>query len=176
MFRAFQEKKIQTFKEIFIPIFIILHMYFSVESFFVVYGSFNCISLFGLPNQVLYYDHSIQCWDDNHKMWTYGLAMPLLIVWLILLPILLFLKVILNLKLVRERNEKFINTYGVVTRSLNDNCFYWEFLIYAGKQAGVIINTFLARMTEGLCGLFLVLAFIIISTLQNMHVPYRSYI
>lgn len=124
----------------------------------------------------LYYDHSIQCWDADHKKWTYWLAMPLLIVWLILLPILLFFKVILNLKLVRERDETFLNTYGVVTRALNDNCFYWEFLIYTGKQAGVIINTFLARMTEGLCGLFLVIAFILISTLQNIHVPYRSYI
>ena len=147
-------------------------MYFSVESFFVVYGSFNCISLYGLPGQMLYYDHSIQCWDEDHKKWTFWLALPLLIFWIILLPILLFVKLSLNLDKVRD--EKIRKTYGVVTRALNDNCFYWEFLIYSGKQTGVIFNTFFARMTEGLCGLFLGMAFMTLLILQNFHVPYRS--
>ena len=175
IFKSIKQWSIQAFKKIFIPNIICLHIYLSYQSFFVVYSSFNCISLFGLPNQMLYYDHSIQCWTEEHSKWTFGLALPLLIVWIILLPIFLFIKIFLNLNLVRQRNEEFLNTFGILTKGYNDNSFYWEFLIYFNKNGGIMLNTFLARMTQGFCGLFLIIYYIIASLHDRWQAPYSSY-
>ena len=145
-----------------------------MASFFTVYSSFNCISIFGLPNSMLYHDHSIQCWDEDHKKWFFGFTLPLLVFWIILAPIFLFLKVYRNIDLVRKRDEKFMNTYGIITKALNDNCFYWEFFIYFNKHTGAIVSIFLARMTEGLMGLFLVFAWTMSLLEHKKFSPYLS--
>ena len=176
IYNAYRDRKFLTFKEIFIPNLIFLHMYLSTQSFFVVFNAFNCIKLFGLPNQMIYYEYSIECWDEEHKNWTLNLALPILIIWIILFPLALFIKIFLNLDLVRKDDKDFMEQYGVITKTLNDNCFYWEFLTYTNKMLSAIVITFLARMTEGLCGLFLLMGLIYGAINQNRTLPYRCYI
>ena len=148
-------------------------MYLSTQSFIVVFNAFNCIKLFGLPNQMIYYEYSIECWDEEHKNWTLNLALPILIIWIILFPLALFIKIFLNLDLVRKDDKDFMEQYGVINKTLNDNCFYWEFMIYVNKMSAAIVITFLSRMTEGLCGLILLISLIYNANYQIKTLPYR---
>ena len=148
-------------------------MFVAIESAYVAFTPFNCISIYGLQNQMLYYEHSIICWDSDHQTWTFGLALPLLLIWNFALPIALALKLYFNLDLIHKRDIDFIMKYGSVFESFNESCLYWEFLTYFNKISGVIVVTFFARATEGINGLLMVVMLFFMYSKQKSELPYR---
>ena len=148
-------------------------MYICIESFIILFAPFNCISLFGLPNQMLYYNHHIQCWDSEHMKWTFGLALSLLIIWMIILPLALFLKLYFNIKAMHNQDEEFKLIYGFMYEPYNESCWYWEFLIYSIKLYGALSFTFTARFTEGFNGLLILIGILGIYYKHKFEMPFK---
>ena len=147
-------------------------MFVATESAYVAFTPFNCISLYGLQNQMLYYEHSIICWDSDHQKWTFGLAVPLLLIWNFALPIALALKLYFNLDLIHKRDSDFAKKYGVVFEAFNENCLYWEFLTYFNKISGVLIVTFMARAGQGINMLCVILTLFFMYSKQRSESPF----
>ena len=166
-------KSLKKFKETFIPYLIYMHMYIGVESLITILTPFNCISLFGLPNQMLYYDHHIQCWDSEHMKWTLGLSLPLLIIWIIMLPLASGLKLYFNIEAIHRQDKDFKLIYGSLYEPYIESCLYWEYLLYLCRIFGGIIVTITARLTEGINGLLLITAFIVMYNKQKYEMPYK---
>ena len=146
-------------------------MYLSLYSMFVAFSPFNCINLYGIQKPMLFYEHEIECWDSDHMKWTLGLAFPFLIIWIIGLPLALFIKLCMNVDLIQNQNEDFCKIYGVAFQSFHYSCRYWEFYSYSNKIIGVIGVVFMGRLTEGLIGLLFLLSVVILYRIQIHEQP-----
>jgi hypothetical protein len=53
------------------------------------FGMFSCVNLYRIDNPVLFLtrDSDIECWTEKHSKWTFGLALPSILLWLFILPI-----------------------------------------------------------------------------------------
>ena len=137
----------------------------------VTFYPFNCIKLYGIQKRMLFYEHEIECWDSDHMTWTLGLALPLIIIWIIGLPLALYIKLSLNVDLIHNQNENFARIYGVAFQSFHYSCRYWEYFIYLNKIISVKGLIFLGRATEGLTGLLFVLFFFILYIIHMYEEP-----
>ena len=175
---SIRKKSLKVFKEIFFSYLTLIHMYLSMESLIAVFSSLNCISLYGIKNQRLYFDYNIVCWDQNHLNWTLSLSFPILFFWIICLPLALFVKLLINIDLIHNKDKDFYEKYGIIYDSFNNSCLYWGFLTYFNKIAGSTIVTFLARTTEGFNGLMFILALIFMYIRQTTEKPFicKNYI
>ncbi len=60
----------------------------------------TCLELFSCqnlsspedPKYFLTSNSDLRCWTGSHLIWSFGVALPLLLIWAVLLPVILFLK------------------------------------------------------------------------------------
>ena len=149
-------------------------MYTFTSSILILFKPFNCFKLYGFKYQVLYYEHNIKCWDNEHMIWTFGIAFPMLLIWIIVIPIFLFLKIYLNKVLIYQQDKEFSKKYGVLYETLNNSFIYWEFITIFHKIYGGIIVLFMKRFTEGLNGFIILLSLIFMYIYQQKETPFKS--
>ena len=103
-------------------------------------GLFNC---FEIDNGQfwLFKDLSIRCWKGDHPKYAFGLGVPMVIFWVIGLPVLGFIIV----KHYKNRlDEEFvIFRYRILFQGYKREAYYWEFVNVFRKVSIVMINTFL---------------------------------
>ena len=82
-----------------------------------------------------------ECYDLEHSFYAYFIAIPSLILWGLLYPMLNFIRLWryrYDLHLVEFRKK-----FGVLYNFYRSNCFYWEFFILYKKYVLVVIITYL---------------------------------
>lgn len=86
-------------------------------------------------------DLEILCWSGKHLLWSLGIGLPAVFIWIIGSPLIAFAY------LYRKRNNlDDIEVYGkfrMLYQGLKTECFYWEFVNLLRKTVLVLINVFL---------------------------------
>jgi len=81
----------------------------------------TCLELFSCQNLGSAYfltsDSEIQCWTGSHVIWSFGVALPLLLIWAFLFPVILFLKT--------KKYSKFPCWQPFFYQGLEKKRFYW---------------------------------------------------
>jgi len=85
----------------------------------------TCLELFSCqnldsPDDPKYYltsDSEMRCWTGSHLIWSFGVALPLLLLWAVLLPMILFLKT--------KKYSKFPCWQPFFYQGLENKRFYW---------------------------------------------------
>ena len=107
----------------------------------ITFSIYNCVDALNDGHTYLALDMSLQCWTGDHYKYAVAIGVPVIIIWIIALPLLaLYL-------LFRKRkelgNEDNISKYGFMYTGLNYNSFYWEILLHFRKVIMISINVYL---------------------------------
>lgn len=103
-------------------------------------GLFNC---YDLSDQLwLYKDLNVKCWDNTHKTYALGIGIPMIVIWVIGLPLTGFIVV----RYYRKRLDEpgVIRKYRLLYQGYRHEAWYWEFVNIFRKVSVVFINIFLS--------------------------------
>lgn len=103
-------------------------------------GLFNCYEV-DSGEFWLFKDLSVQCWRGKHPGYAFGLGVPMIIFWVIGLPVAGFLII----RHYRDRldEEWILRRYRILFQGYRADAYYWEFVNIFRKVSMVMINTFL---------------------------------
>jgi hypothetical protein len=103
-------------------------------------GLFNCYEI-DSGEYWLFKDLSIKCWSGSHPGYAFGLGIPMILCWVIGLPVAGFLIV----RHYRNRldEDMVIFRYRILFQGYKREAYYWEFVNVFRKVSIVMINTFL---------------------------------
>mmetsp|Transcript_19745 Transcript_19745/g.16913 ORF Transcript_19745/g.16913 Transcript_19745/m.16913 type:complete len:264 (-) Transcript_19745:665-1456(-) len=104
---------------------------------------FNCQNFQDDANPKFFMDDDpqVECWTRQHAIWTLGIALPFFLIWGIVLPLFLFIKV--RRKLANKDDVAGHAKFSFVFEGLKKTKYYWEFLTVVRKVVIVIIFVFL---------------------------------
>ena len=85
---------------------------------------------------------SIQCWSEEHYLYTMAVALPGISIWCIIVPLGLIYSLKKSHLHLDKINEKL--KYGFLYKGYKGNRFYWEFLIYFRKLGIISCAVFLS--------------------------------
>jgi len=81
----------------------------------------TCLDLFSCQNlgsaSFLASSSEVQCWTSSHLIWSFGVALPLLLIWAVLLPMILFFKT--------KKSSKESSWQPFFYQGLEKKRFYW---------------------------------------------------
>eukprot|EP00495_Collosphaeridae_sp_1-RS-2012_P006867 TRINITY_DN651_c0_g1_i2.p1 TRINITY_DN651_c0_g1~~TRINITY_DN651_c0_g1_i2.p1 ORF type:complete len:376 (+),score=48.58 TRINITY_DN651_c0_g1_i2:1069-2196(+) len=91
-------------------------------------------------------DMSVRCWTSSHTKWVLGLAMPMLLVYIIGGPIIVFYCLYSNRKELHKPfdqvNKSVLNRYHFLFKGYEPQFYYWELVVLARKVFMVAIAVF----------------------------------
>ena len=124
-----------------------------VTVLFLIYPSMISIS-FGLINcyelnpgeRWLLRDLQIRCWSGDHYRWVYIIAIPMILFWVIGIPLLGFRMIFKRRK--ELHMEENLERYKMMYQGLRDKVFYWEFLNLFRKLLLISINVFMSTIAQ----------------------------
>lgn len=102
---------------------------------------FECDNIYR-DDTPLYYmksDLDIQCWEDEHKKWTFTIALPLVLFWAIIGPSLMFLHLKKNKEKLRVGGVK---NLSFIYKGFKLDKYYWEFVVLLRKYFLIIVAIF----------------------------------
>lgn len=127
--------------------------------------SFKCIDVDGEIR--LRADLEIQCWSLTHKLITFIVALPALIVWCIGLPLLSILHLSRNrVAIIKRNDENFRLQNGYLYEGFKYDFYFWEYLILARKYIIIGVCIFMTNygvMTQALTVLFVLVLFLVLT-------------
>lgn len=103
-------------------------------------------------------------------IWCLAVALPNLIVWAVVLPLILFIKIRTHKK--RLQDLKFAAKYSFVLQGLKNNRYYWEFVVLFRKVLLIVASTlfsFLSKKSQAFAVIFVISVF---AFLQIKYQPY----
>mmetsp|Transcript_38898 Transcript_38898/g.34581 ORF Transcript_38898/g.34581 Transcript_38898/m.34581 type:complete len:133 (+) Transcript_38898:1434-1832(+) len=103
---------------------------------------FECENLYREDSPIYYLkeDYNVECWTTEHILFISLFALPLLIFWSIIFPLIIFLKI-------RRFKDKLddlppkLNKYTFFFRGYKSNYYYWENVVFARKFLAIFIIT-----------------------------------
>ena len=124
------------------------------------------------PIEYLVEAYDVRCWEGSHLRWVLALAVPSLLVWVFLLPGIMFYILWKNRRNLRD--DKIAKKYSFLYMGYKDGKFYWEFLITVRKILFVANAVFGASKSTNL-EIFLSITILLIAhILHSMNHPYSS--
>jgi len=115
-------------------------------------------------------DSEVQCWTPFHILWSVGIALPFFLLWGIVLPVILFRKLVLcsnNLD-----NQETYSKFAFVYEGMKKRRYYWEFVILIRKTLIVIIFVFVNVISVQAQAFATFLVLLVFSALQIKFRPY----
>ena len=106
----------------------------------ITFAIYNCIDIFGNGESYLALDMSLQCWSGDHNFYAKAFGIPIILIWILGLPMLAFF--ILFRKRHKLGEEDNLTRYGFLYVGLNHQAFYWEILLHFRKVLMISINVF----------------------------------
>jgi hypothetical protein len=85
----------------------------------------NCTTIDGIS--YLKRDYSIQCWKDYHIKVVKYIVIPIIVIWILAFPLLVFFILLKNKK--NLDSPDILIKYGMFFIGLKDEYFYWEIII-----------------------------------------------
>ena len=117
-------------------------------------------------------DLNIDWYSYVHIKWWIIIGLPMIIIWVIACPFLVFWILFKNRKALEEvRIQKYLL---ILYQGLKDKCFYWELVNTIRKICMVCINVFMSTLDIIYSGSFAVLILIGFIRLQKRLNPYKS--
>jgi hypothetical protein len=103
---------------------------------------FNCVTV----EEVTYLtrDMRVECYKGRHLFWVLVNGVPMLIIWVIGMPLFGFLMLLKNRKTLR--NPSTLAKYRLLYVGLKAQYFYWEFMNIFRKVGLLIINVFVTNI------------------------------
>ena len=145
------------------------------------FGLFNCYEL-NPGEKWLLKDLQIRCWAADHTFWSFLIGIPMILLWVIGIPIVGF-------RILYKRRETLFESetlarYKMMYQGLKRRFFYWEFVNLSRKLCIISINVFLSTFDsnykvsklnsqvhlQALCGVFVLVIYRRIC--ENLQ-PYR---
>ena len=136
-----------------------------------MFSHFSCIEIDKM-NSYINENTSIECWDTNHKKFSYLIVIPSIILWAIGIPTLLLLLMSKNRR--RLHLDYYRVVFGFLYNGYKQRRFYWEFMIMYRKILLVsvsVFQVFQARILQALNVILILLASIY---LHHAHRPFNS--
>lgn len=106
----------------------------------ITFSIYNCIDIFNNGDSYLALDMSLQCWANDHNYYAKNFGIPIILVWIVGLPLAAFF--ILFRKRAKLGEEENLVKYGFLYVGLNHSAFYWEILLHFRKVLMISINVF----------------------------------
>eukprot|EP00347_Sterkiella_histriomuscorum_P014593 403360292 len=100
----------------------------------------NCQEIFNDGDKYFVSDLNIKCWEGLHNQYAKFVGIPIIVIWVVGLPIITLATLIKNRIALKESQN--ITKYGFLYVGLNHESFYWEILIHFRKIAMISINVF----------------------------------
>eukprot|EP00347_Sterkiella_histriomuscorum_P023866 403333113 len=116
---------------------------------------FSCMS-FEDGKSYLRKDMSIQCWTSSHLKWSAGIAIPILLVWIVGFPLFIYAQ----LHRIKGQYGEIQNLqlYGLFYVGLTDKAIYWELIVVNFRKFTIIvIGTFVTQDKQSLKALLTIL-------------------
>jgi len=105
--------------------------------------------------QWLQADLEVMCWNSVHLKWFLGVGLPMLVIWVIGMPLIAFLILFCNRK--RLNDEHFFDKYRMLYQGLKSERYYWEIVNSFRKISIVSINVFLALYPDYIKAIYAIL-------------------
>lgn len=116
-------------------------------------------------------DVTAKWWSPSHLKWIFSLGVPMLLIYVIAMPIFGFAVVY---KFRRKLNEQYVINYIILLyQGLDYNWYYWEFVNTTRKAVLLAIYVFLANHLKVYKALFGVLVLFLVSMIQGRLNPYK---
>ena len=106
----------------------------------ITFAIYNCIDIFSNGNTYLALDMRLQCWHGDHNFYAKSFGIPIILIWILGLPVLAF--VLLFRKRKELAAEENLARYGFLYVGLAHRAFYWEILLHFRKVLMISINVF----------------------------------
>ncbi|EWS73274.1 transmembrane protein, putative (macronuclear) [Tetrahymena thermophila SB210] len=126
-------------------VIIFIYLYFFPMAITLLTRSLNCLDV----GQKSYFDldFTIQCFDENlHKPYVLYFSLPALIIWVIIIPVILYIKIL------REKNSKrsilFQIEYSFISVGYKEKYYYWEFLKLLYKALLILLSILLKQNVQ----------------------------
>eukprot|EP00347_Sterkiella_histriomuscorum_P017693 403348360 len=127
----------------------------------ITFAIFNCVEIFNDGDTFLALDMNIQCWQDQHSYYANSFGIPIIIIWVLGLPLIALVILILRRNQLNDTNN--LQRYGFLYVGLNHNAFYWEILLHFRKVLLISINVFFTTfkpLYRALIGFMLMIIYI----------------
>ncbi|CDW85403.1 UNKNOWN [Stylonychia lemnae] len=127
----------------------------------ITFSIFNCIEIFNDGDTYLALDMSIQCWQDQHSHYANSFGIPIIVIWVIGLPLVAL--IILFTRRHQLTEQQNLQRYGFLYVGLNQSAFYWEILLHFRKVLLISINVFFTTfkpLYRALIGFMLMIIYI----------------
>ena len=115
-------------------------------------------------------DSEVQCWTPFHILWSVGIALPFFLLWGIVLPVILFRKLVMSSKTLD--NQDTYSKFAFVYEGMKKRRYYWEFVILIRKTLIVIIFVFVNVISVQAQAFATFLVLLVFSALQIKFRPY----
>lgn len=120
-----REKETFYFKVKLINHLILFHIFTSIQFLYVIFMPFSCEEVNGIRHQVLHSDYSVECWNYEHNVWTFGVALPFGLLWGVFLPLFVYFRIYLRKSNIYKEDEIFKMKYGCLFCMYNESSIFW---------------------------------------------------
>ena len=107
------------------------------------FGLFNFKEL-NKGEQWLLRDLQVECWNSDHKKWAFVIGIPIIIFWVIGIP-LVGVRILYRRRQVLDEEET-LARYKMMYQGLRRRVYYWEFVNLLRKLCVISINVFLSTV------------------------------
>ncbi len=110
---------------------------------------YRCTNLYRAdsPENYLVQDYDILCGGPEYEKWTVGFALPCIVLWGFVLPLLALVNMMKNRKL--ETNLANVHVYTFLYMGYRSGIFYWEFVSMFRKFLLLTLMVFGYSWAEG---------------------------
>ncbi|CAI2360244.1 unnamed protein product [Moneuplotes crassus] len=167
IFKAIRPSRIKSIERNFvigfISILFLLHPTMTEQSF----GLFRCVEIDKGVSKVRV-DMDIECYSARHLKYCLTIAGPIILIWVISLPV---IALILLIKYANKPGENKVKIYFLILiQGLNKSSFYWEF-VNTARKISVIITFPFNTTTRLFCALAVLIVF---TRLNDTLKPYKE--
>jgi len=140
--------------------------------------TFSCRNIgYGNINEYrLIKDYSVQCWNENHKGWAYGLVVPFLVLFGLGFPISILYVLIQKKKKKKLNRQDLMLRYGYFYLSYERKYFYWDFVILIRKILLSSMSIFLLVIFTGILSYIVTIMMLILLVFLYLQIECRPYL
>lgn len=135
----------------------------------VMFDIFNCKELDN-GKSWLSSNLTISCWDEQHRRYAMGVALPGILVWGVAVPLLALLRLC-----IKRRTLDMLETrihFGFLYNGYRTQRFYWEFIILYRKIIIITIAVFVLNISVAIQALCAMLVLVLAVVFQMREAPY----
>ena len=134
---------------------------------------FQCVNLYRTDNPLYYLnsDYDIICWDATHSKWALGLGLTNFLIWGLIIPGFIFIRLLIHKHELNDRNIKL--KYAFIYQGYKANKFYWEFFINIRKLSIVLVLVFIGQISQSvqiLFAFFIIIVSLVITIRNNPYI------